>query len=387
MNFRVTGSFDRLGAGAPREANADDLLAELKHVLQSAGRLPAEAPSPGATAPEPDPAATLSRTIEASLARGAADDLRAGPRDPNAAAARAAGARASERRVGLRGRKLVAPVLGVVAALGAALLLMPSAPAPKRANSVVLAEPQSVAKPPVLPPVATSSDVVDPVVKNPASAPSAPLVAEPPAFGTNAVGVTTTLLNAPAPPPAVASAPTGAEAIPPSPAPVQSVPANAGATPVPAPSSRTTQSTSAIVSAPSAKPAAETAARAETAKAVVAKTDPAAKPAAAKPPVAKTDAPTKPVAAMTPAKKKVVAKTEKAKAKTDAIAASSATSSKPAPPPAVQPAAAPAPAAPAPPPPSFAAQSVGQVTNAFGYLTHLPGALMQRVTGSGASAQ
>jgi hypothetical protein len=387
MNYRMTGSGaqspDRLGAGERREPNAEDLLAELRQVLQSTGRFPDE-PSSGAMAPAPTPIVEPRRSADIDTTPGDLDRVSAGPRITIQTGGVAGGSQLDSApeasRVGSRRQKLVGSGLALcVAAAGAALLLMPSS------------------RPPVVQPAATLADVESPAVDNgsrfrlaptasadgavqdSATPTPAPFVAEPPAYGSNAVGVTTTSLTAPAPAPVAAGSQTASEAPPPPPAPQQSEPVKSEATPAPGPSSNVTEPTSASATpTPPARPAAEAAAKAEPAK----------------PPAAKTDASTKPTAIKAPAKKKVVAKIEKPKAEAAALtsnapvslaqpsaAGASAVPADAAPAAAAEPAPAAAPPAPAASP-SFAEQSVGKVTQAFGYLAHLPGALIGRAAGS-----
>ena len=310
MNFRMTGSapgnFDRLGAGASREANADDLMAELKHVLQSAGRLPAEAPSPGATGSAADLAAKLSLSIEAGSAPGAVDDLRPGPR-----AIGAVGAVGPERGVGVRRRKLVAPGWAswppsarrffscrpLRRRSGQTRSSSPSRRAPSSRRSCSRSRPRATSRIP-------RSRIRRPRRPRRLS-PNRPPSARTPWGSRRPSSPRRRLCPRPrvcrrAPKrfrrrlrPCKASRPKPRRR--------------------PFRRRRRTRPSRllAIVSPPPGKPAAETAVRAEATKPPVAKADPVAKPIAAKPPVPKTDASTKPVVDKAPAKKKVVGKTEK----------------------------------------------------------------------------
>jgi hypothetical protein len=337
----------RLPDGATRQASAEELLAEFRQALESAG-YPPIAPASSASAASASPPA-------------------AGPQ-------KAAPPRS-------RRWKLVASglALGLVAA-SAGFALVRTAPAPESPGPEVLAERQSDAQPPVEKPPAPSSDVAvkdgphsDPAQaggpdagadakETTATTPARP-DADWPADGSNAMAAALST-DSPALTPAAASASTALKEAPPES--VGNALARPDGTGVPAISPNSPDSTPPNAApTPHDKAAAGAAGRSKSGR--PAKTD-----AAARPTVGKTSA------------KKAVAKSEKARAAPEAQAPHPPP--RPAPPdgtdeaPAAQAAADPAAAAPSAPT-SFAAQSIGQVTHAFGYVTHLPAALVERVMG------
>jgi hypothetical protein len=264
---------------------------------------------------------------------------------------------------------------------------MPSAPAPKSPLSEVLAQRQTNVQPPVGESVVTSSDINGPPVKDgpphldhapvgrfdvgidpkeSTANTSAPVDAQRPAEGSNAMAVATSS-HAPALATAAASALTASQT--PPPVPVQSGLVRPDGTPIEAKSSDSAASPREATK-PNEKAATAAGVRAESARQPAAKID-----SATRPPRDKMSA------------RKNIAKTEKARA--EPTAEKPYSPPRPAQPekavvsPAAQTVADSAVAAPtAPTPPtSFAAQSVGQLTNAFVYLTHLPGALIEHATG------
>ena len=157
----------RLGASTARQANADELLSELKRLLESSGRPPFAPQPPSPSAPivstSPSTAAETQRSTDFAKAHDGADDLRAdGPavlrdtygqhRHPTREASHLRSRRWRLAASGL--------AVGFAALAGANLALKPAAPGSKSPSSVVPMQAQSNAQPPSAEPVvAASSDV------------------------------------------------------------------------------------------------------------------------------------------------------------------------------------------------------------------------------------
>ncbi len=359
-----------------QQTTAEELLAEFQRVLESAGYPPSAPPSIVSVSA---PAAAPRNPADFDAARDdggdlTTDDGRGGRHDPIGEA----------KGLRLRRWKLVgsALALGSAAAAGAGLALMPTAPAPKPEIAAVSTQPQSNAQPPVEASVATpsvrvkdgpradhaeagdSSVAID--AKELTGKPSSPLDAQR-AADSNAAAVGTSA-DTPIVTTAAARASTASQSS------VQSSSVGPDTTPI-----ATISSNSTVSGFPSVTP------RLHDGGAAVAEVE------VARPAASKADSAAMPTARKT--SQKIVEKG--VKAKVGAMAAIPYPPLRPAPParaavsPAVPAATDPTPAPPAAPapPPSFAAQSVSQLTNAFGYLTRLPGALIGRATGPGPQAQ
>jgi len=404
MSFQMIGEnrletfSTRASRGATRQANAQELLAEFKQALESAGRLPVDRPSSASIASASALTAEPRKSADIGAARDDADEVSGDASPDRGLAGRVADGRDYDltreaRRLLSRRWKLVASGLaaGFVAAAGVGFALMPSAPAPKSSLSEVLAQQPSNVQPPVGE-SAASGDVGDPAVKDgprpdlalvggsdaavdaqESTKRSAPLEAQRPADVSNAMAVAT---STDAPTPAAAAASPSIAAQTPSSEPVRMSPVGPDRTPISTMSSNSAESTSpGGTQRPHAKAATAAGARVESAR----------------PSAAKMDSATRPTAGKTSAKK-IAVKREKTKA--EAVAETPRPPLRPTPPeraeesPASQATADPAPVAAAPTAPtSFAAQSVGQLTHAFAYLTQLPAALVERVAGSNSEAK
>jgi hypothetical protein len=377
-------------AGRPgavtRQATAEELLAEFQRVLESAGYLPSAA-IPAAAGPR--------KSTDACVARDSSVDLSA-DEPPNRSPTGSGDAR-GERHVSLEEATRVRPrrwklavsalALGLAAVAGVGLALVPTAPAPKTAISAVPTQRQSNVQPPVEESVVTSGvSVKDSPRADHAEARDAsveietteskakalaPLDAQPAADGSNATAVGTSAAT-PVPATTAAKALTAAQS---------SIQEGSVGPETPIATMSTNPAVSGLAS--------ETPGLHDRASAAAVKLD------VATPPAAKVDGATAPTANKTPGPKFVE---KSVKAKMGATAAQipypplrPAPPAKAAVPPTVPAAGSPAPvpAAPAAPiqPPSFAAQSVNQLTNAFGYITHLPSALLGRATGPAPEAQ
>lgn len=393
----------RPGADKTRQASTEELLAEFKHLLESAGYPPFDPRSSVPIASASHPAAAR-KPKDVGAAHENANDLSAdGPRKLSAMGRGDARGRHRDlirKATRLRSRrwKLAASglALGLAAVAGVDLALMPSAPAPKSPLSEVLAQRQSNVQPPVGESAITSSDINGPPVKDgpphldhapvgrsdvgidpkdSTANTSAPVDAQRPAEGSNAIAVATSS-HAPALATAAASVLTASQT--PPPVPVQSGLVRPDGTPIEAKSSDSAVSTS---------PSEATKPNEKAATAAGVRAEPARQPAA------KIDSATRPPRDKKMSARKNIAKTEKAR--TEPTARTPYPPPRPAPSekamvsPTAQTVADSAVAAPtAPTPPtSFAAQSVGQLTNAFVYLTHLPGALIEHTTGPSTEAQ
>ncbi len=278
--------------------------------------------------------------------------------------------------------------LGFVALAGAGLALKPAAPGSKSPLSVVPMQAQSNVQPPSAESVVASSDVGGPLMKDGAlpdhmqvgsteaginaqeltPKTSAAIDAQRPAEGPNAVAVATT-----ADTPALASAAAGSALTASQTAglePVRSVLVRPDGTPIARISTNSADPTSPSETPRPHTEAATTAGiKVESARPPATKIDLSATPNASKKSVRKTvaksgkatagamaEAPKQPLSPVQPEK---TVKSPTAQAATDPVAA--------------------APTAPTTPT-TFAAQSVGQLTHAFVYLTHLPVALIQHAT-------
>ena len=244
MSFQRTGEntqeeYDRrFGAGTTRQANAEELLSELKRLLESSGR-PPFAPQPVLPSPtasivsaSPSTAAEPQQSTDFDKAHDSADDLRAGgslkrrPADLRDTYGQHRDLTKEVTHLRSRRWRLAASglALGFAALAGACLALKPAAPGSKSPLSVVPIQAQSNVQPPSAESVVASSDVGGPLLKDGAlpdhmqvgsaeaginaqeSTPktSAAIDAQRPAEGPNAVAVATT-----ADTPALASAAAG----------------------------------------------------------------------------------------------------------------------------------------------------------------------------------
>jgi hypothetical protein len=440
MSFQGTsenrlGKFERsLDHGATRQAKAEELLAEFQQVLESAGYGPSTTPSASisptsASTAEPRKSADIGRAAGEAVA--SADGSRnRGPTGRSETGHHQRDPIRRETRLRSRRWKLAAAglALGFVAVTGAGLALMLSAPARVTPRAEVLAGGQSNLPPPVAEPAATSSGVGDPAAKDSprpevAERPSSSIQPPPgePAATSGDVG-DPAVWDGPRPDHAQAGgsdaandgkestaktlAPFEAQR----PADVFKAMALSTSTDAPAPAGASSASQSPPPDpvrtgsvAPEGKPNSATPSNSAGPASPSRTLMPHEKAAAAgavradsgRPPAAKMDSSTRPAANRTQAKK-IAAKTEKAKAEATAepahpplrTAPPERTEEPPAAQATVDPAASAAPSSSASTAPaSFAAQSVGQLTHAFGYLTHLPAALVERVAGSNPEAK
>ena len=356
----------RLQADASRQANAEEMLAELKRLLESAERPPfgsQRSMSSGLTAGEPQQ--TMGFSAEALDPYGRQQD----PTDRSTP-------------LGSRRLRLAASgvALGLAALAVAGLALKLAAPSPKSPLPVEPAQAQSPVKPGAE--LGVGSSAGGPLVKfgappdsvhgagaeagssAAASTPGTPASIDPQAPAVDphaAAGATMADTPAPASSPA-RNALTDLPAASPEPAP--SVSSGPDRTPIVAPSVNSPKSK--LLSEAPKPPAAAT----KTA---------GVKGTSAKPPSMKVSATAN--AGKAPAKK---VEPKSGKAAAGAIAEGPKRALAPLPPEkpaessAAQAATEPVAAAPTPPP-TFAAQSVGQLTHALGYLTHLPAELLQHV--------
>ncbi|RBP06409.1 hypothetical protein DFR50_13129 [Roseiarcus fermentans] len=371
MSSQPTGG-DRPGPverppGAGRQPNAQDLLAEFEQALESAG-FPLLSKSPGsasAAAAEPRHGADIAG--ERDGAAGSVADNR-GPRQAPIG---------TPARRPLRRRLIVSSGLALAGAAvaGAGFALMPSAPTPKRplaeaptrqTSSVVPGAPGTDDRRSDPAPAGGSGAAVDAEAPGAATAPRDGLR---PADGSNATAARPADTPAASQPAQASTAPQ-----PPAPEPVRSGPVGPNPTPVdakPAVAAGAPPASEAPKPHDKATPAGGV--RADTPRSPAGKVEPATKPTPDKASAQKiADKPLKARAAETPYPPPRPASPQKAAAL-----------------PVDQPAPDPAEAAPvAPPPPaSLAAQSVGQLTNAFDYLRRLPGALIGRVAGQSGQGQ
>ena len=391
-----------LGARPTPQANAEVLLAELKRLLESSGHPP--------FAPSPSPAPPLSAsTVFASASTFAkprqstdfdktdgADDLSA---DGSLKRSQAAPCDTygqhqdlTKEATHLRSRRwrLAASglALGFAALAGAGLALKPAAPGSKSPLSVVPMQAQSDVQPRSAESVVTSSDVGGPLIKdNPlpehmevgsreavinaqesTAKTSAANDTQRPADRLNAVAVATPALASAAAGSALTVSPTARHE------PERKVFVGPDGAPIATRSSNSVNSTSPSEGPKSQTEAAKTAVvRVDSARLSATKIDLSARPIASKKSVRKivaksgkatagamAEAPKQPLSLAQPEK---AVKSPTAQAATDQVAAT--------------------PTAPT----TFAAQSVGQLTHAFVYLTHLPVALIQHPTDTNTEAK
>src|SRR5208282_3942133 len=214
----------RFGAGTTRQVNAEELLSELKRLLESSGRPPfaPQAPSPSASIASAFPlgAAESQQSTGFHKAYDSADDLSAeGSLERRPADLRDTYGQHQDLTgevTHLRSRRwrlaALGLALGFVALAGAGLALKAAAPGSKSPVFVVPTQAQSNVQPPSAESVVASSDVGDPLMKDSAlpdhtqvgsteagsnaaeSTPetSAGIDAQRPAEGPNAMAVATT---------------------------------------------------------------------------------------------------------------------------------------------------------------------------------------------------
>ena len=146
-----------LCVGPERQVNAEELLAELKHLLETSGHPPfAPLPSASTVFASASTAAEPRQSTEIEKARDSADDLSAdGSLQRRRADLRDAGGQhqhVTREATHLRSRRwrFVASglALGFAVAIGAGLALKPSAPGPKSLVSVVPVQRESNVQPP-----------------------------------------------------------------------------------------------------------------------------------------------------------------------------------------------------------------------------------------------
>ena len=147
----------RLGAGTTRQANAEELLAELKRLLESSGHPPfTPPPSASIVSASASTAAEPRQSTEIEKAHDSADDLSAdgslkrSPADLCDTYGQHQDLTREATHLRSRRWKLVASglALGFAAVAGAGLALMPAAPGPKSPSSVVPMQGQSNVQPP-----------------------------------------------------------------------------------------------------------------------------------------------------------------------------------------------------------------------------------------------
>jgi|SRR5271165_684795 len=389
----------RLSAGTTRLANAEELLSELKRLLESSGR-PPFAPQPSSPSASIVSASTLiaaepQQSTDFDKAHDSADDLRVDgslKRRPADLRDTYAQHRDLTREVThLRSRRwrLAASglALGFAALAGAGLVVKPAAPGSKSPLSVVPMQAPSNVQPPSAESVVASSDG-GPLMKDSAlpdhmqvgsteagikaqestQKTSAAIDAQRPAEGSNAVAVATT-----ADTPALASAAAGSASAASQTAglePVRSVVVSPDGTPIARISTNSADSTSpGETPRPHTEAATTAGIKVESARPPTTKIDLSAAPNASKKSVRKTVAKSgkatagalteSPKPPLSPVQPEETVKSPTAQAATDPVAAT--------------------PTAPTTPT-TFAAQSVGQLTHALVYLTHLPVALIQHAT-------
>ncbi len=390
----------RLGAGATRQANAEELLCELKRLLESSGHPPfapqPSSPSASIVAASPSTAGEPQQSKDFDKTHDSADDLttdgspKRRPADLRDTCGQHQDLTKEVTHLRSRRWKLAASglALGFGALAGAGLALKPAALGSKSSLSVVPMQAQSDVQPPSAGSVVASSGAGGSLVKDSAlpdhtqvgnteagsnaaeSTPetSAAIDAQRPAEGPNAMAVATT-----ADMPALASAATASALTAFQAAGLEPVPSGLGrpdGTPIAKISTTSADSTS-----PSETPRLHTEAattagiKAESAKPPAKKIELSATPNTGKKSVrnivaksgkatagAMAEAPKQPPSPVQPEK---AVKSPAAQAPTDPVAA--------------------APTAPTTPI-TFAAQSVGQLTHAFVYVTRLPVALIQHAS-------
>ena len=214
----------RFGAGTTRQANAEELLSELKRLLESSGRPPfapqPSSPSASIVSASPSAAAEPQRSTDFDNAHDSAGDLSVDgslerrPADPRDTYGQHQDLTGEVTHLRSRRWRLAALglALGFVALAGAGLALKAAAPGSKSPVSVVPMQAQSNVQPPSAESVVASSDVGGPLMKDSAlpdhtqvgsteagsnaaeSTPetSAAIDAQRPAEGPNAMAVATT---------------------------------------------------------------------------------------------------------------------------------------------------------------------------------------------------
>ncbi len=393
----------RLGASTARQANADELLSELKRLLESSGRPPFAPQPPSPSAPivstSPSTAAETQRSTDFAKAHDGADDLRAdGPavlrdtygqhRHPTREASHLRSRRWRLAASGL--------ALGFAALAGANLALKPAAPGSKSPSSVVPMQAQSNAQPPSAEPVvAASSDVGRSLMKDSGLSDqmqfgrteaginaqeltpktSAAIDAQRPAEGPNALPVATTAETPASAGGAAGSALTASQTA--GVEPVRSVVVTPDGTPIARMFTNSVDSTSpGETPTPHTEAASTASIKVDFARPPATKIELSATPNASKKSVRKSVAKGEraTAGAMAEAPKQTLSPVQPAKTMTS---------------PTAQAASGPVAAAPteSTTPTTFAAQSVGQLTHALVYLTHLPVALIQRATDPNTKAQ
>ncbi len=391
----------RLGAGTTRQANAEELLSELKRLLESSGR-PPFAPQPSSpfasivatspsTAGEPHRSKDFDKTHDSAEDLSADGSLKRRPPDQSDTCGRHQDLTKEVTHLRSRRWKLAASglALGFAALAGAGLALKPAALGSKSSLSVVPMQAQSDVQPPSAGSVVASSGTGGLLMKDSAppdhmqvgsaeaginakeSTPkmSAAIDAQQPAEDPNAVAVGTA-----ADTPALASAAAGSASTASQAAGLEPV-RNVLVRPDRTPSARiSTNSTSlSETSKPHTEAASTAGIKVDSSKSSATKINLSATPNASKKSIRKivatsrmatakamADAPKQPLSPVQPEK---TANSPTALAVTDPVAA--------------------APTAPT----TFAAQSVGQLTHAFVYLMHLPVALIQHVSDPNAEAK
>src|SRR5260370_19793870 len=390
----------RLSAGTTPLANAEELLSELKRLLESSGRPPfapqPSSPSASIVSASPSTAVEPQQSAGYDKAHDSAHDLRADgslkrrPADLRDTYGQHRDLTREVTHLHSRRWRLAASglALGFAALAGAGLALKPAAPGSKSPLSVVPMQAQSNVQPPSAESVVASSDIGGPLMKDSAlpdhmqvdsteaginaqeSTPktSAAIDAQRPAEGPNTVAVATTAAT-----PALASAAAGSALTASQTAglePVRSVVVRPEGTPLARISTNSADSTSpGETPRPHTEAAATAGIKVESARPPATKIDLSATPNASKKSVRKTvaksgkatagamaEAPKQPLSPVQPEK---TVKSPTAQAATDPVAAT--------------------PTAPTTPT-TFAAPSVGQLTHALVYLTHLPVALIQHAT-------
>ena len=413
MSFQRTGEntqeeYDRrFGADTTRQANAEELLSELKRLLESSGRPPFApqplplSPSASIVSASPLVAAEPQQSTDFDKAHDSADHLRADgslkrrPGDLRDTYGQHRDLTKEVRHLRSRRWRLAAAglALSFAALAGVALALKTAAPGSKSPPVIVPMQAQSNAQPQSAESVVGSRDVGGPLLKDGAlpdhmqvgsteaginaqeSTPktSAAIDAQRPAEGANAMAAATTpdtpaLASAAAGSALTASQTAGLE-------PVRSVVVRPDGTPIARISTNSADPTSPGETPRPPTEAATTAGiKVESARPPAKKIDLSA-PNASKKSVRNTVAKNEKAGAgamaqapkqpLSPVPSEKMLKSLAAQAATDPVAAAPTASTTPT---------------------TFAAQSVGQLTHAFVYLTHLPVALIQRATDPNAEA-
>jgi len=398
--------YDRsLGAGTTRQVNAEEMLSELKRLLESSGHPPftsqPSSPSASIVSMSPSAAAEPQQSTDFDKAHESAGDLSADgslkrrPADLRDTLDQHQDLTGEVTRLLSRRWRLAALALGFTALAGASLALKPAAPGSKSPLSIVPMQVQSNVQASSAESIAASSDVGGPPMKDSAlpdhmqvgsteaginaqeSTPKTPAAidAQQPGEGPDALAVATTPDT-----PALASAAAGSALTTLQAAGLEPVPSGLvgpDGTPIARISTHSADSTpQGETPRPHTEAATMAGIKVESAKPPAKKIDLSATPNAGKKSVRKTvaksgkatteamaETPKQPLSPVQPEK---AVKSPAAQAATDLVAA--------------------APTAPTTPT-TFAAQTVGQLTHAFVYLTHLPVALIQHATDPNAEAK